>query len=431
MTEDVNRTPAHDWSFLDHQFELLPDERDYRPGIYPNIEAYDLISGRIPGEVIDEAVVNDGKLYPVYVLVMHSGSGISRVVKAFTHDKFTHSVISFDPSMHKMYSFGQKLDAGKPIGTFICDDIRHEFFRNKEIEYALYCVPVTKSELHNMQVRLDFFAKNQSKFTYDFVGLIANFFHISYNPEFSFFCSRFVADILHVGKPDEEYVKDPSMVRPMDLTEMPFAHYVTGGIIDDYNEKRVKQVTKRILKEEELRRKSLKESAVYCLPYGNPYLIPILQFQLSGMNETAFDDFKRMLTSFKIRFKPDGSVVISRREYNNLNQHFKNSHKMIQAYQKAGNAEGMKSELARIYYMSEIISKYYLHNTSADKDVVKDMADLRSVMINVIHYTVKEITKLEPDFNFQEYYASTKYSSDIEIPKTAVQAIGKSILTAI
>lgn len=417
-------------SNLSYQFELLPDENTSgRTRV--NMTPLDILADKVPGQAIEETVKSDGKLYPVYVLVMHSGTPLANIIKTVTRDRFSHCVISFDPSMNKMYSFGQKLDAEKPIGTFICDDIRHKFFMGKNIDYAMYCVPVTKSELQNMQKRLDFFVKNQSKFKYDFLGLITNYFHISRTPEFSFFCSRFVADILHAGKPDEEIVKDPSMIRPMDFTNMPFAHYVTGGVIDHYNEKDVRQITKRILKEEELRRNSLSEDAVYDLPYGNPYLIPMLQYQLSGLDESAFDDFKRLLTSFKIRLKPDGSVTVSRREYNNLNQHFKNAVKMINAYRKADNAEGMKSELSRIYYMSELISKYYLSNSKADKDTVKSMSDLRSVMINVIHNTIKDITALDPEFNFREYYENTKYSSDIEIPKTVIQAVGKSIITLI
>ena len=34
------------------------------------------------------------------------------------------------------------------------------------------------------------------KFRYDFTGLIKNYFGITDNPEYKWFCSRFVADIL-------------------------------------------------------------------------------------------------------------------------------------------------------------------------------------------------------------------------------------------
>lgn len=422
--EDADLTPAHDWNLKDYQFQLLDTEKDPTHGSFYQFEAADLIMGRVPGgESLEETAKDDGKLYPVYVLLMHSGTPLASIIKTITNDRFSHCVIAFDPSMHQMYSFGHKLDAKHPIGTFICDDIRHKFFLGKNIDYAMYCVPVTKPELQRMQSRLDFFVKNQSKFKYDFAGLITNFFHISYNPKYSFFCSRFVADILHAGKPGESLIHDPSLIRPMDFTNMPFAYYVTGGIIDHYNEKDVRMITKRILREHEIRPNTLDESC------ENPYFHEVLRYQVSGLDEAAFDALKRTLTSFKIRLKPDGSIQVSRREYQDLDRHYKSAKKMLDAYRKANNVEGMKSELARIYYMSELIQKYYLSNSDADKDITKCMADLRSVMINVIHKAVKDITALEPEFNFQTYYATTKYSDDIEIPKTAIAAIGKTIKT--
>ena len=46
--------------------------------------------------------------YPVYIFVYHTGSLLSGLIQLWTKDKFSHSLISFDASMTKMYSFGRK-----------------------------------------------------------------------------------------------------------------------------------------------------------------------------------------------------------------------------------------------------------------------------------------------------------------------------------
>lgn len=384
--------------------------------------------------VIESALSTNQKLYPVYVMLMHTGTVFSNVIKTFTHDPFSHSSISFDPSMTNMYSFGRKTDT---TNCFRSENIKNNFFRNKNIQYTLYCVPVTKPEMTKMKARLDHFVKNVTKFKYDTSGLVKNFFGISDNPQDRWFCSRFVADILNSGRDkDHQLINDPSMVRPTDFMKMPFVHYVTGGILDFYDEKVVKYVTKRILKEEHLRRKSEADmegksitETVYDIDFTNPYAIPTLQYQLSGLDEAAFDNVRRLISSFKIRFNRDGSVIITQKEYRDLRQHFNNSQKMLKVYSQANNIEGLKSELARIYYMITLIEKYYMNNPTADKAVMKDMVDLRSVMLNVMRQTMSTITKADPNFDFQQYYATTKYSEDINLPKNVVRTIDKTLIT--
>lgn len=46
--------------------------------------------------------------YPVYVFVCHTGTLLSSLIQLYTKDQYSHSLISFDASMTKMYSFGRK-----------------------------------------------------------------------------------------------------------------------------------------------------------------------------------------------------------------------------------------------------------------------------------------------------------------------------------
>ena len=100
-----------------------------------------------------------------------------------------------------------------------------------------------------MKKRLDYFVKNATKFRYDFTGLLKNYFGIADNPEYKWFCSRFVADILNAGRPSPEpYIVEPSLMKPEDFRYTTFAQYVTGGYLSNYHQKFVENVTKRILR---------------------------------------------------------------------------------------------------------------------------------------------------------------------------------------
>lgn len=384
------------------------------------------------------------KLYPVYVVVMHTGSVVSTVIKKATGDLYSHASISFDPSLTNMYSFGNKRIKGKSFANgFKKEDIHNEFFSSRNIPYAMYMVPVTKEELVAMKKRLDYFVKNENKFSFDMIGLVKIFFGIADNPENRYFCSRFVMDVLNAGRPADPYTQEESLVKPQDLAETNFARYVMGGYLKDYNPKSCAYLTKKLLAEEEVKRRKIKgvigetvDTAVYDINYNNPWIDHVMRYQFTRMDESIVDPFIRYLQSFKVRIDANGDILVTRREYDQLNAHFKNSLKLIKAYENAGNLVGVKDELCKIYYMVELINTYYLRQdvkNLRDKaaDVRKDMVDLRSIMLNAFAQHMRYITTREPDWNFKTYYDASKYGNDFRIPKKFLLSLGKTIITAL
>ena len=384
------------------------------------------------------------KLYPVYVVVMHTGSVVSTVIKKATGDLYSHASISFDPSLTNMYSFGNKRIKGKAFANgFKKEDIHSEFFSSRNIPYAMYMVPVTKEELVAMKKRLDYFVKNENKFSFDMIGLVKIFFGIADNPENRYFCSRFVMDVLNAGRPADPYTQEESLVKPQDLAETNFARYVMGGYLKDYNPKTCAYLTRKLLAEEEVKRRKIKgvigetvDTAVYDINYNNPWIDHVLRYQFTRMDESIVDPFIRYLQSFKVRIDANGDILVTRREYDQLNAHFKNSLKLIKAYENAGNLVGVKDELCKIYYMVELINTYYLRQdvkNLRDKaaDVRKDMVDLRSIMLNAFTQHMRYVTTREPDWNFKTYYDASKYGNDFRIPKKFLLSLGKTIITAL
>lgn len=400
-------------------------------------------------EPIIESSTNGDKLYPVYVMLIHSGTLLANVIKTVTNSKFSHSSISFDSSMRNMYSFGRKSDTNPFIGAFKKEDIQSEFYKEKEIPYALYVVPVTEDELARMKKRLNYFIANSTKFKYDFTGLMKNYFGITDNPEYKWFCSRFVADILNAGAPAEHpYVMEPSLMRPEDFQNTNFAIYVTGGYLSSYDKTLVDKITNRILRTERIRRAKVKavqaansvealpvaESAILDLDPFDPFQESVLNYQLSLMNESQVDQFIDYLKSFKVRFDKEGNVIITRREYDQLDLHFRQSLKMIKAYENAGNLQGVKDELCKIRYMIELINQHYLNprtksSTRTKQNMRKEMMDLRSVMLNAFQQHLKYVTVRDPQFNFQKTYDTSKYGKETEIPKSLLSTIGKTLIT--
>lgn len=199
----------------------------------------------IDDDIVDEAV--DTGTYPVYIMLMHSGTLLSNAIKNVTHSEFSHCSISFDSSMTHMYSFGRKFDTNPFIGVFKEENIHTEFFTKKDIPYSLYVLMVNKQELNKMKKRLKFFIDNESKFKYNFIGLLKNYVGIPDNREYRYFCSQFVSDIINSGRPIDN--RDPSLVRPIDFKYNDNLHFISSGLLNDYDKKNTDREVKKILKQ--------------------------------------------------------------------------------------------------------------------------------------------------------------------------------------
>lgn len=385
---------------------------------------------------LDEAATKNQKLYPVYVVLVHSGTGVSKAIKAISHSEYSHASICFDSSLDKMYSFARKDPRNPFIGGFRYESIGKGFYEQKEIPYAVYVVPCTESQVKKMKKRLNYFIQNQEKFTFDFTGLVTNYLGIVNNPAHRWFCSRFVADVLNAGAPkNNPYVAEPSLQDPDDFKDTDWAIYVDSGEnLMKYDRKKVDRKTNQIIRKEMLRRMAVNESAIFDLDAFNPFIESTLNYQFAMMDEAAVDDFVRYLKSFKVKFDKEGNVIISRREVDQLDKHFRQSLRMIKAYENAGDLDSVKLELCKINYMIELINEYYLSpkamkSKRVKADLRKEMLDLRSVMLNAFSQHLKYVKTMDPTFNFKSYYDTSIYGKNIEIPKPVLSAIGKAIVT--
>lgn len=187
--------------------------------------------------VINEQVVTIGgdEMYPVYVLLTHTGTVLSNAIKSFTKKEYSHASISFDPSMNEMYSFGRRFKNNPLIGTFVREDITRGLYKDVEdkAQYALYVTFVTSEQKTLMLDRLEYFNTPGKSFKYNFIGLIHHALGKESAREEAFFCSQFVDTILSAGK--QYFDRHSSLVQPTDFSDHPDFHFVSKGLIKDYD----------------------------------------------------------------------------------------------------------------------------------------------------------------------------------------------------
>nr|DAJ45166.1 MAG TPA: hypothetical protein [Caudoviricetes sp.] len=86
------------------------------------------------------------------------------------------------------------------------------------------------------------------------------------------------------------------------------------------------------------------------------------------------------------------------------------SHRLLMEYDRANNIEGMKYELAKMYYLNLKISEDLIKQDRTKKD--KELVKIRARVLNDFHKYLKVVLKNEKQFNFSNYYQRSEFCDD-------------------
>lgn len=86
------------------------------------------------------------------------------------------------------------------------------------------------------------------------------------------------------------------------------------------------------------------------------------------------------------------------------------SHRLLMEYDRAKNIEGMKYELAKMYYLNLKISEDLVKQDRTKKD--KELVKIRARVLNDFHKYIKVVLKNDKQFNFSNYYQRSEFCDD-------------------
>ena len=390
-------------------------------------------------EYITETVSVKETLYPVYIVLVHSGTLVSNMIKNVTHAMFSHVSIAFDSSLEKMYSFARKDPRNPFLGGFRYESINKGFYEGKSIPYALYVVPCTKKQVDKMKKRLEYFIKNENKFSFDFVGLFKNYLGIEDNPENKFFCSRFVADILNAGSTKKKpFIDKPSLMDPEEFRKTKFATYVSGGLLTDYNPKVTDLITKRILRKESLKKQrgpiktyhagTINESVMSPIPTMNPFQEMTENYRLAMMTEDAFDTWVEYNQQLKLHFNNKNELVFTEQDNDKVEAY---AEKFIKDFNYGKSDSEKEVALLRLRYLKsllEFVMSYPISARIITDTTYRNCDKLWNYIKGALkkYGTIYEID--HTDFNLEKAFENSKYSS-VTLYNTELQTVnGKTIV---
>ena len=115
-----------------------------------------------------------------------------------------------------------------------------------------------------------------------------------------------------------------------------------------------------------------------------------------------------------ISFDNKGDLTV--KKFMNYQSEYNRCHKLLLTYEETSNYEGMKYELAKLWYIN-----YKLENKIDKTKDRKKLMDIRARVLNDFNKYIKVINSVDNSFNFSEYIKSTPYNPDnISISRSTI-----------
>lgn len=170
----------------------------------------------------------------LYILVTDTGTVFTKTIKTYTKAPYNHSSLALDPELVQLYSFGRKNPNNPFKAGFVQEDvIKGTYEKYPKTTCALYAIPVTERQYEKVIRMLELFKKNDQKTIYNLLGVFGVAVKAPFEPQGSYFCSQFVAEILHRAGV-RLWTKLPSLIEPNDFRQAQEAVLIYEGLLNEY-----------------------------------------------------------------------------------------------------------------------------------------------------------------------------------------------------
>lgn len=168
----------------------------------------------------------------IYIVLTHTGTVLSRIIKNYTQDEFSHVSISLDKELKEMYSFG-RLNPYNPFwGGFVQEGINFGTFKRfRKTVCKIYSLKITEEQYNNVRGMIEYIKSSKQLHKFNVIGLFAVGFNKRISFENSFYCAEFVKYVL-----DKSGIENnlPELIKPEDFKNIQGLNEIYSGRLRKY-----------------------------------------------------------------------------------------------------------------------------------------------------------------------------------------------------
>ncbi len=172
----------------------------------------------------------------IYIVLTHTGTVLSRIVKYYTKKDFSHVSISLDKELTQMYSFGRLNPYNPFLGGFVHEEPdKGTFKRFKNTRTSIYSLEIKEEQYELVKNNIKSIEEEKDKYKFNVIGLFAVSIHKKIKKENSFYCAEFVKYLIE--KADEK-INLPEIITPEDFKNLKNLEMIYTGLLKNYRAER-------------------------------------------------------------------------------------------------------------------------------------------------------------------------------------------------
>ena len=166
----------------------------------------------------------------VYLILTYTGTIMSKIVRLYTHYKYSHVSISLDKNISNMYSFGRKNVYNIFDGGFVIENKKSKFYKKfKNTKCIILEIEVTKEQYNKLKSILEKYKENIDIYKYDIIGVFLRPLNIKVTRKNYYYCTKFVKEVLESSN---IYKFDSDFIKPKDFMKIPNKIIYRGKLLN-------------------------------------------------------------------------------------------------------------------------------------------------------------------------------------------------------
>lgn len=172
----------------------------------------------------------------IYIVLAHTGTLLSRIIKMRTGAEYTHSSISLDEDLEQMYSFGRKYSYIAFLGGFVREGTDFGTYKRfYKTEVSVYELQVTEGQYKIINEKIEYMKAHKKDYRFNVLGLFLAGFNKRLQFNKTYYCAEFVKKILEVGGIDTSEL--PKVIKPEHFKMLSSAKLIYKGKLKKYRAK--------------------------------------------------------------------------------------------------------------------------------------------------------------------------------------------------
>lgn len=329
---------------------------------------------------LSEKTTAKNPLNPLFIVLVEGNTPIfSDLTKVVTHGPFSHAAIGLDAKLEKLYSFNLA-NGVKSTGGFSIENVKDYPPKGR---LGVFCIFVKDEDLKKIQDTINTYMDHIKDTSYSIVNLMALPFNAVIKMDFEMICSQFVDNLLKICQIDITNKESP-LVTPNDLYRSvkinKKIYKIYEGVVSKYKPDKI-----------EIKLNKLSQSA-----------------QL--VKECTSDMIAVEAAEFPVQFSKDGDLLIKKIGRMDYEKEYRDAHRLLQQYHKADNVEGMKYELAALWFINLMLERDIYNNKDGKE---KEYQKCRARVLNDFNNYMGIVLQYDKKFNFKEYFESTPFNTAV------------------